>query len=362
MAVKQGLAALELPYLVKEASALVGARLDGIRQLSESEFSFSFYVRNLGTMRLVVSLPSYVFLAAGKGEGEWRVSGFCSRLKSILLNARLTAIQQLGNERILELTFSKSETFSLFVELFSKGNLLLCDKDRLILSALRTLVFKDRSLKAGERYALPPPINNPFGMEKQEFFQGLKSSGKESVVKALALDFGLGGKYAEECCLAASVDKGKKPADVSAEEAERVFSAVQGLVGRPPAPEVVRDGVVDAVPFPLLLYATVARQPASSFSEAIAQVLKSSQPPVGDARTGKLQRIISEQEAKISELREGAELDRRRGELMYENYALVQGILEAASQAWKENRLAAFRHPGVKSVSAKDGKITVELE
>lgn len=96
-------------------------------------------------------------------------SGFTMKLRKHLRNKRLECINQIGVDRIVDLQFGINEfTNHIILELFSKGNIILTDKDYNILSLVR--IYKDTktniSIAVREKY----PINKNFYVSSQLTF------------------------------------------------------------------------------------------------------------------------------------------------------------------------------------------------
>lgn len=65
-------------------------------------------------------------------------SGFTMKLRKHLKNKRLEALTQLGTDRIIDFQFGVGEaTYHLILELYDRGNVILCDWERTILNILR---------------------------------------------------------------------------------------------------------------------------------------------------------------------------------------------------------------------------------
>lgn len=65
-------------------------------------------------------------------------SGFSMKLRKHLKNKRLEALTQLGTDRIIDFQFGIGEaTYHLILELYDRGNIILCDWQRTILNILR---------------------------------------------------------------------------------------------------------------------------------------------------------------------------------------------------------------------------------
>ena len=131
---KKDLASIELNFLVQELQSLVDARIDQIFQPQTKEILLIFHKSGTGKLMLRI-LPNFMFITKTKGENPQSPPRFCTILRKHLGSARIKSIQQLDSERIVQITFTTKESeFHLFIELFSKGNTILTDKDLKIIS------------------------------------------------------------------------------------------------------------------------------------------------------------------------------------------------------------------------------------
>lgn len=65
-------------------------------------------------------------------------SGFSMKLRKHLKNKRLESLQQMGTDRIIDFQFGVGEaTYHLILELYDRGNVILCDWQMTILNVLR---------------------------------------------------------------------------------------------------------------------------------------------------------------------------------------------------------------------------------
>ena len=167
---------------------------------------------------------------------------FTGELKSVFNNRRVN-IAMHGSDRILEIIAGVQK---MVVELFSKGNVILVDGD-VIKRAMFSRDYASRSIKAGEKFVYPPGCGDVFNFNYDEFKSAMKSSDKESVVKALAIDFVLGGMYAEEICYRASIDKNKNPYDLDETELNRIYETEQVILKEESRPNVIDDKLLSCV-------------------------------------------------------------------------------------------------------------------
>lgn len=380
---KQELASIELQYLVQEFQILLGGKIDKIYQPEKDEFLFQFYLQGQGKRVLRMLSGKFIYLTKHKSESPQKPFGYCVYLRKYLNGARLLDISQVGFERIVKLVFEttregKSKKYHLYVELFGKGNIILCDEHDVILSPLETQTWKDRVIRAKEMYTFPKRGANPRTINETGFTSLLRSSDKDSLVKALALDLGLGGVYAEEACLLAGVSKGEKPASVASKDKQckQLFAAIIGLCNHQPAPCIVQQNgeVVDIVPFPLRRYHTFTSLPYPNYDEAMDAALtekiittkKEERRKTESKAGGKFQAIIDAQSKQLSRMEKETLEYQRAGELIYEHYHLVEEILREIRKArekysWKEIKEKVKGHKLVKDVQEKEGAIVVEL-
>ena len=73
-------------------------------------------------------------------------SGFSMKLRKHLRTKKLDKIEQLGIDRVIDLTFGKGESaYHILVELYASGNVILTDHEYTILSLLRSHKFEENA-------------------------------------------------------------------------------------------------------------------------------------------------------------------------------------------------------------------------
>ena len=103
-------------------------------------------------------------------------SAFVTRLRKYLRTRRVTAVSQIGTDRIIEIQFSDGQ-YKLFLEFYAGGNLVLTDKDLTILALLRIVSEGEgqEELRVGLKYSL----------ENRQNYGGVPSLTKERVKEGL---------------------------------------------------------------------------------------------------------------------------------------------------------------------------------
>lgn len=226
---KKSLASLDIYKFLQETSFLQGATLRDVKS-RKNEFFFLFYK---GSERWLKAVPGQYICIQNERPRENINYPFTELLKKELLNKK-AAINMHGADRIVELDFTES---LLSIELFSKGNIILSKHGRIVRS-LFSRDYSSRKVAEGEPMSYPPAVSDIFSMDKQVFYDTLKRSDKENLVKSLALDFSLGGVYAEELCFRAHIDKAAKITEIDTESADKLYLELRKIIERPSKPNI----------------------------------------------------------------------------------------------------------------------------
>ena len=367
---KTNLTALEIHYLLKELQFLIDSKLDKIYHPSKKELILQFYVKNKGKQQLFIKAGKYLYLTSFKSPAE-EPSGFCMFLRKKLTNSRLRSIKQKEFERIIEFIFqTKQETYSLIFEMFSKGNILIT-KNNQILSAVEYQKWKDRTIRPKEIFLYPKKEFNFLELTQTQLKKLLEKTNKESVVKSLAIDLGLGGTYSEEICLISKINKNKKPIELNEKEIKILFKALKELKNKKPNPAAIYENniIKDITPFTLILYKNQTQKIFNSYSEALAsyfsQIIPEEQLKYQKA-IEKLKIRIEKQKQHLKELKEQKQINKEKAEFLYKNYKLINEILKELTKAAKKYSLKEIQeklknHRTIKQVIPSEKSIVIEL-
>lgn len=337
----RSLTSLDLYFLCKEFKQLEGAHVDKVYQPSKEELFLQ--VHKEGKQGIKILLGQAVFLSSEKSVGEQLT--YAKFLRKQLGNARMKVVQP-NFERILEFHFTGKEERILIVELFSKGNAILCDKAYKIIAPFLKQTWKDRVVQAGAQYVFPPSSGIDITtISLADFKKAMKASDKESIVKSLAIDASLGGTYAEEMCARAKVDKNAK--SVSDKEYEKVYNAIKEVLSLHVSPSISGSEV-----YPFHLCSKQGER-VDSFSKELEKRFSTKDVAVS-AQQSKLLNAIKAQEERLAELKQQIEDEHRKGELIYEHYADMEEVLSSPVAKLKN-------FPFVKEVDEKARKVVVEL-
>ncbi len=361
------LSAVEVLYVAAELNSLIGGRLSQVYQPAKGSLLLQFHLSGKGRSILKVSVPCSAYLASSK-EPASPVSGFCSLLRRKIGGATLCSLSQAGFERILKLDFSsKNGLFSLFLELFSKGNIVLVQDGRII-AAGQKQAWSARTIAEGQQYKLPPSSSDPRLLDDKQLLQMLKGTNKTDLVRFLAIELSLGGLYAEELCLLAEIDKKTPPSEITAAAAKKLLQSLSKLLNSKPSPSVICENnvAVDAVPIQLSCYESREQKHFGSYSEALEEFDASgavaAKPSRYDAEIARLGTIIGKQEESVAASWLSAEKNRKSGELIYENYQEIKCVLDAfKAGGWAAVRELMKRSQKLKFVDDKTGKVVFDI-
>jgi len=346
--------ALDVYFLIKELQTLIGAKVDKIYQ-KEEDFVISLHQKEKILLKIT---PESAFITRYKFEQE-KPPSFCMLLRKYLNQSRITGIIQRGFERIIEIRLSKQEEHVLIIELFSKGNIILCKSNMQIIMPLHEQEWKDRTIKPKLTYIYPPRSKyNPLEAKEED----IQKLGKENLVKTLAIDFGLGGDYAEEVCLRSGVDKNKT--SLYEMDIKKIIQEIKHIREEQPRPNKIGNEIYS---FELRIYSGSEKNFYNTLSEALDIQFKEevSEDKNFEKRKRKIEELIEKQKQHLEGLKISAEQDKQKGDIVYNNYAYVKEVIDTIKGArtkkisWEE----ITKKLKTKNIEVKQGgKITLDLK
>jgi len=347
------LTAVDIKFLVRELQKEIEkAIVEKIYQLAEKEMIIVLHSPGAGKKLLRIVAGQAASLTKEKGEAKENPTAFSMTLRKYLKQARILSIVQREFERIIEINFSNE--YKLILELFSKGNVILLDKEGKITALLERQEWKHRTLEKGKIYVYPPQTINPFKLSEEEFRTRYNESDKESAVKILASDFALGGKYAEEVCALAKVDKQARRID-----SIKLWRTVQTLESKKLNPNIIDKGIKKEIsPIELISEEKAKKQYFNTISEALESYEKNYGKEVVEKQEEKekLGELAQMQKEHIEELKKEAEDFKKIGDLIYAKYAEIDQIIrEIKEKRWN------VANPMIKEMKKAEGKVIIEL-
>ena len=342
---KKTLTSFDIAALVSELKEqLKGARIQNIYQIKGKTVVLKLHQANEPPLNLLIESGKRLHLTSYILEKPQRPPAFCMALRKYLRNATLAEISQYEFERIVTIRArTKEGEFKLVLELFGDGNIVLVDAQGIIQQALVFKKMRDRNILRGESFKQAPSSGkNPLRIGLPDLLELKKFEGLE-VVKALTKLLSIGGMYAEEILLGAHVDKKKECKSLENGEFERIFDALNELffylkTGKfePCIMTDEKDIQIDVVPTPLKKYEELKCKKFESFNEALDEyyaktVVEQEVTVMSDkveAKIGRQQRVLSDQQESLEKVRREARRSRRVGDRIYAHFHQLQMLLQ----------------------------------
>jgi len=339
---KESLSSLDVTASVRDLQALVGGHIDKVYHPSLEHLVLAVRMPGEGKYFIHFHVGAWLYVSDKSGEMPQTPSDFAMMLRKRITNARVNSIRQQGFERIAVLELEKDEKFDLVLELFGDGNAILV-KDGTIIQPLTSHTWKHRDVRARKPFVFPPPVPNPLAISEAEFLNLLQSSDAD-LVRTVATKLNTGGRYSEEICSRAGLDKSAKASGSDLRTAGLLLETIRTL-----SKEILADGkgyivlkadkIEDVVPLRMKLYADSATEEFPSFSAAVENYVSRIPEPVKEERRERafelerLKRKLAQQEAAIMSLQDEGRETQIVGDFIFANYEEVSRALVSAKTA-----------------------------
>jgi predicted ribosome quality control (RQC) complex YloA/Tae2 family protein len=360
---KKSISSLELAALLNELQFVVRGKLSQVYHQEKKELLFQLHAPGRGKQLLKIIPGKFLCLTDIKKDAPMRPSGFCMQIRKHLSNASINKVYQQGADRIVVFELEKSEKYYIIIELFSKGNVILCDKDWIILGALEKQIWKDRAVKNKQRYEFPQAAVNWKELSEKEVVEIFSKSDRKNIATTLAIEIGFGGVYAEEILKRSGIDKNKLPADISSDEIKSILSTIKEILVliEKSSGFLYEENIT---PFPLLDQKEVKK--FETYNEAINTINPFEIISPYDKKIKALEKIIFSQEESIAKQEGAIESNKQKGELIYSKYAPLQKLLDIVKELrkekeWTEIAAELKKEKNIVSVNLKDKTISIEL-
>jgi predicted ribosome quality control (RQC) complex YloA/Tae2 family protein len=356
---KTEITAFELAFLVRELQPLVGERLDKFYVLDDRAVLLSF-----GNKTLLQADPGRCWTPIDRPETPSQIHPFAAQMRKFIGNGKIAKLEQVCSERILALHILRSDKeFILYLEIFGRGNAILCDHAGTVINALALNTRVARK----SAYQLPESLDT-FHLSEQDFALRFAQS-TDNVSKTLAVQFGLGKVVAEELCVRSGV---AATDNATPEHAKDLYSLLKLLLAQPLKPQLIYDGSIlaDVTPIALDSFANRKRENVERFGAALARVFAVPASAVKEQKLSpvtkhlqKVEAMIAAQQKNLLELERKAAEEHQKGEYIYEHYQeikqLLTDVLEAKkTMSWKEVKA---KFPKILELNEATADMTVDL-
>lgn len=350
---------------------LVGARVDKSFQPTKDTVVMRFHKAGTGRLDLVIQAGKRIHLSQYPLTNPQNPPSFPMLLRKIVKGANVVSIEQHNFDRVVEIKMKKEETYTLIVELFSQGNIILLNESNEIILPLKRKHWSDRDISSKKEYVFPLENGiNPITLTIDEFKEIVTSGEDEEIVRVLATN-GLGSLYAEEIMLNTEISKKTACSSLSAEEINIIFNALKSvfepLEKRQFTPMIVNNekeveklkqenpdkkykSKEDVISINLSQYEGFEVESFESFNEACDEFYSSKvkneitgiQEAAWNKKVSKFSKRLEKQEETLHNFEKTIEDSQMKGELLFTNYVQVDNILNVIKGArekdygWKE--------------------------
>ena len=305
------LSGIELYYLVNKISPKVssGYYVSNISSITKNSILLKLHHPAESNIMLMVSTKGIWF--TNKKYRQVEENQFVKVLSREIERAKISSVSQPGSERIFFLYFVNraNKVRKLIVEIFGKGNIILCDESMEILWILNPIEVRHRTLRTGSEYVLPPKRGEDvlqISLESMKQNASLQSNNTE-VVRWLGNCTSLPRKYLEEILLQSAINTNYANV-LSDNDIEIIYEKTKEITNKiinekNHDPSVILDKLglaVDTSPIPMSKEANVKK--VETYMDGIDQVLSNEILTIGrDLKTEEANRKILELEHDLEE-------------------------------------------------------------
>lgn len=376
------LSSYDIHVIVHDLQDLIGSPMDKCYQLSKDEILIKYRnIKQNSKEALFIRNGHFLCITKESLKTPSRPSTFAMGLRKYIQNGKILEIFQHEFDRIIVIKIGKKDgVYSLIIEFFSEGNIILVDPSNRIILPFIHQSWAHRKVRGRQPYIFPPSQTNP-NILSFDMFKELLNTSNTDLVRTLAVTINLSGVIAEEICTLSNIDKHKPIMGLSNEEIKTIFQTLQKFIqafsDNRYQPVLVKksDQVIDILPFPFTSYKDVKYEQVSSFvsglSYFIEKQIKNKDEIVisseTDKQVDKLQRMLDQQKEKISSLQKQIEQKKKEGELIYLHYqksdsllSLIQNVIALKDKTDEIKKINAVDF--VKMFDPKKNILDVELQ
>lgn len=372
---KTEITALDLRFLVKELrESLTGGMTRKIYQYGgkTKRFFFEIFVPTKGAFWFYVDNHK-MFITKRKKAAPQEPPGFCMFLRKHLMGRKIHDVKQYDFDRIVEIYTTEN---ILIFELFSPGNVILCDRSYNVIMPLQVQRWRDREIRPKSPYKYPPRPMNPFELDLDSLKRSLARAEKKTIAY-LASNLGFGSVYASEICKRAGIENERLSSDLGLNEVLKLHQTITNIGQETPGPRVYNEVVT---PFPLQTHSKEESKSFGSFSEALdeffseqeVETVKEEVKKVVEEKKEKVERIVEKQKEGLEKWKRIESDSRDYAERIYNYYSTVEGVLGGIQRAkdsglsWEEikQRIKSEGTPeaeAIKEIKENDGIVIVDL-
>ena len=355
---------------------LSGARVDKSFQPTKDIVVVRFHVPGTGRVDLVMQCGSRIHTSQYPLDNPTIPPSFPMLLRKRIKGAHVESIKQHNFDRVVEIKVKKDKYYTIIVEIFDKGNIILLDEDNNIIQPLKRKQLSSRDISSKREYQFPEERGiNPIEITHDELKE-LFENGDSDVVRTLAMN-GLGSLYSEEILKRANetveIEKTTPTAELNDEQIAGIFNALKNLFddlkeGSIKPQIVKKDKKEDVVPLNLVKYEDFEKTYYSNFNEAcdefyskkVNSSIKDVKEAAWNKKVNKFEKRLALQQETLDNFAKTIEDSQHKGEVIYSNYPSIENIINVVNSA--RGKGYSFKEIGkILKKAKKDGMAEAQI-
>ncbi len=355
---------------------LSGARVDKSFQPTKDIVVMRFHVPGTGRIDLVMQCGSRIHISQYPLENPTTPPTFPMLLRKRIKGGHVESIKQHNFDRVVEIRVKKDKYYTIIVELFDKGNIILLDDENNIILPLKRKHWSNRDISSKREYVFPNNIIlplkrkhwsnrdisskreyvfpeergiNPINISENEFTELFENNSDSDVVRTLARN-GLGSLYAEEVIARANeiteIDKNTVNNNLTEEQINGLYKGFKklfdNLKNESIKPQIVKsDSKEDVIPLDLMKYDSFEKTYYNTFNEACDEFyskkvntdIKQIKENAWNKKVGKFEKRLKLQQETLDNFEKTIADSTFKGEVIYSNYTTIENIINVVNTA-----------------------------
>ena len=328
---------------------LIGARVDKSFQPAKDIVVMRFHVAGTGRVDLVMQCGSRIHTSKYPLENPTNPPTFPMLLRKRVKGAHVVSVKQHNFDRVVEIKVKKDKYYTIIVELFDKGNIILLDENNNIILPLKRKQWSLRDISSKKEYKFPEDRGiNPINVTEEEFKETIMKTDSD-IVRTLAKN-GFGSLYSEEIIQRANniikLDKNTKNKDLTDQQISALFKGLTELFttlkNEEYKPQIVKDGKKeDVVALDLIKYDGFEKKYYENFNEACDEYyskkvntdIKDVKEKIWNKKVKKFEKRLQLQQETIDNFNSTIETSQHKGEVIYSNYTTIENLVNVVNTA-----------------------------
>ena len=329
---------------------LSGARVDKSFQPTKDIVVMRFHVPGTGRIDLVMQCGSRIHISQYPLENPTTPPTFPMILRKRIKGGHVESVKQHNFDRVVEIRVKKDKYYTIIVELFDKGNIILLDDENNIILPLKRKHWSNRDISSKREYVFPEERGiNPINISENEFTELFENNSDSDVVRTLARN-GLGSLYAEEVIARANeiteIDKNTVNNNLTEEQLKGLYEGFKklfdNLKNESIKPQIVKsDSKEDVIPLDLMKYDSFEKTYYNTFNEACDEFyskkvntdIKQIKENAWNKKVGKFEKRLKLQQETLDNFEKTIADSTFKGEVIYSNYTTIENIINVVNTA-----------------------------